>query len=171
MDNYICINGKKAELTEEQLEKLGIKLEMLGSFDRQDNGGTYYSIISTGEIAANEEQNNDYNCIHYNVANYCTNKELLEKRALYEILNRRLWRYSMEHDGDKINWNKDEEKYYIFYNTGSKKWLVGSICHSWDFAVFFYSLEIAKNAIKEVVIPFIEKNPEFYEYIYGEGNK
>ena len=27
MDNYIVINGKKAELTEEQLEKLGIKVE------------------------------------------------------------------------------------------------------------------------------------------------
>ena len=27
MDNYIVINGKKAELTEEQLEKLGIKIE------------------------------------------------------------------------------------------------------------------------------------------------
>ena len=168
MDNYICINGKKAELTEEQLKKLGIKLEMFGSFDRQDNGDTYYSIISTGEIAANEDQNNDYNCIHYNVANYCTDKELLEKRALYEILNRRLWRYSMEHDGDKIDWDRDGEKYYIFYNTSSEKWLVGSICHSWDFAVFFYSLEIAKNAIKEVVIPFVEENPEFYEYIYGE---
>lgn len=171
MDNYICINGKKAELTEEQLEKLGIKLEMLGSFDRQDNGATYYSIISTGEIAVNGECHKDYNYNHYNIANYCTDKELLKKRALYETLNRRLWRYSMEHDGDKINWDRDGEKYYIFYNTGSKKWLVGSICHSWDFAVFFYSLEIAKKAIKEVVIPFIEKNPEFYEYIYGEESK
>lgn len=171
MDNYICINGKKAELTEEQLEKLGIKLEMLGSFDRQDNGSIYYFINFIGEIVANEELNNDYNCIHYNIANYCTNKELLEKRVLYETLNRRLWRYSMEHDGDKIDWDRDGEKYYIFYNTSSKKWLVGSIYYSWDFAVFFYSSEIAEKAIKEVVIPFVEENPEFYEYIYGERNK
>ena len=168
MDNYICINGKKAKLTEEQLKKLGIKLEMLGSFDRQDNGGTYYFINSTGEIVVNKEHNNDYNCIHYNVANYCADKELLEKRALYETLNRQLWRYSMEHDGDKIDWDRDGEKYHIFYNTGSKKWLISSICHSWNFAVFFYSFEIAKNVIKEVVIPFVEENPEFYEYIYGE---
>ena len=171
MDNYICINGKKAELTEEQLEKLGIKLEMLGSFDRQDNGDKYYFINSIGEIVVNEEHNNDSNCNHYNIANYCTNKELLKKRALYETLNRRLWRYSMEHDGDKIDWDRDGEKYYIFYNTDSKKWLVSSLCHSWDFAVFFYSLEIAKNAIKEVVVPFVKENPEFYEYIYGEKNK
>lgn len=171
MDNYICINGKKAELTEEQLEKLGIKLETSNSFDRQDNGDKYYFINSIGEIVVNEEHRYDSNYSHYNAANYCTDEELLKKRALYETLNRRLWRYSMEHDGDKIDWNGEEYRYYIFYNTGNKKWLVGSICHSWDFAVFFYSLETAKNAIKEVVIPFIEKNPEFYEYVYGERNK
>lgn len=171
MDNYICINGKKAELTEEQMKALGIKLEMSGSFDRQDYGGTYYSINSIGKIAVNGEYNTDYDCNHYNVANYCTDKELLKKRALYETLNRLLWRYSMEHDGDKIDWNRDEEKYYIFYDINRKMWTIGSICHSWDFTVFFYSFEIAKKAIEEVVIPFIEKNPEFYEYIYGERNK
>ena len=171
MDNYICINGKKAELTEEQLEKLGIKLETFSSFDRQDNGDKYYFINSIGEIVVNEEHNNDCNCNHYNIANYCTDKELLEKRALYEILNRRLWRYSMEHDGDKIDWDRGGEKYYIFYNTESKKWLVGSIYYSWDFTVFFYSSEITEKAINEVVIPFVEENPEFYEYIYGKGSK
>lgn len=171
MDNYICINGKKAELTKEQLEKLGIKLETFKSFNRQDNGGRYYYINSIGKTVVNIEHNPDYNCNQYNVANYCTDKELLKKRALYEILNRRLWRYSMEHDGDKIYWDRDGEKYYIFYNTGSKKWLVGSIYYSWDFAVFFYSSEIAEKAIKEVVIPFVEENPEFYEYIYGEESK
>ena len=171
MDNYICINGKKVELTEEQLGKLGIKLETFSSFDRQDNGNKYYFINSIGEIVVNEEHRNDSNYNHYNAANYCTDKELLKKRALYEILNRRLGRYSMEHDGDKIDWDRDGEKYYIFYSTDSKKWFVGSIYYSWDFAVFFYSAEIARKAINEVVIPFIEKNPEFYEYIYGEGNK
>lgn len=171
MDNYICINGKKAELTEEQLEKLGIKLGTPSSFDRQDNGDKYYFINSIGEIVVNEEHRYDSNYNHYNAANYCTDKELLKKRALYETLNRRLWRYSMEHDGDKIDWDKDKQKYYIFCHTGNKEWAIGSICHSWDFSVVFYSAEIAKNAIKEVVIPFIEKNPEFYEYIYGEGNK
>lgn len=171
MDNYICINGKKVELTEEQLEKLGIKLETFNSFDRQDNGDKYYFINSIGEIVVNEEHRYDSNYNHYNIANYCTNKELFEKRVLYETLNRRLWRYSMEHDGDKIDWDRDGEKYYIFYSTNSEKWLVGSIYYSWDFAVFFYSSEIAEKAIKEVVIPFVEENPEFYEYIYGEESK
>lgn len=171
MDNYICINGKKVELTEEQLEKLGIKLPNVNPFTRVNKGAKYFTIMQYGAVDSVYENRDEFNRGCFNAANYCTDESLLEQRALYETLNRRLWRYSMEHDGDKIDWDRDEEKYYIFFHTGTKEWIVASICHSWDFAVFFYSLEIAKNAIKEVVIPFIEKNPEFYEYIYGEGNK
>ena len=171
MDNYICINGKKAELTEEQLEKLGIKLPNVNPFTRVNKGAKYFTIIQDGTVDCYYEDIDEFDRGCFNAANYCTDESLMERRALCETLNRRLWRYSMEHDGDKIDWDGEEYRYYIFYNIGNKKWLVGSICHSWDFAVFFYSLEIAKNAIKEVVIPFVEENPEFYEYIYGERNK
>ena len=171
MDNYICINGKKAELTEEQLKKLGIELHNVNPFTRAKKGAKYFRIMQDGAVDWYYENIDEFDRGCFNAANYCTDKSLMEQRALYEILNRQLWRYSMEHDGDKIDWDRDGEKYYIFYNTGSKDWFIGSICHSWDFAVFFYSLEIAKNAIKEVVIPFVKENPEFYEYIYGEGNK
>ena len=171
MDNYICINGKKAELTEEQLEKLGIELPKANPFERAKKGTKYFSIVQDGTVGWYYENMSVFDRGCFNAANYCIDESLMEQRALYEILNRRLWRYSMEHDGDKINWNRDEEKYYIFFHTSTKEWIIASICHSWDFAVFFYSREIAGKAIKEVVIPFIKKNPEFYEYIYGEGNK
>lgn len=169
MDNYICINGKKAELTEEQLKKLGIELPKASPFERVKENEIFYYIAATGEICTTRESLNGFDTKCFIAANYCTDKELLKKRVLYETLNRRLWRYSMEHDGDKIDWDRDREKYYIFYSTDSKKWLIGSIYHAWDFVVFFYSLEIAENAIKEVIIPFAEENPEFYKYIYGEG--
>lgn len=168
MDNYICINGKKAELTEEQLEKLGIELPKASPFTRVKKGAKYFTIMQYGAVDSFYENIDEFNRGCFNVANYCTDESLINQRALYETLNRRLWRYSMEHDGDKINWNRDEEKYYIFFHTGTKEWIIASICHSWDFAVFFYSAEIARKAIKEVVIPFIEENPEFYEYVYGE---
>lgn len=169
MDNYICINGKKAELTEEQLKKLGIESPKASPFERTEKGAKYFTIMQDGTVDWYYENIDEFNRGCFNAANYCIDESLMEQRALYETLNRRLWRYSMEHDGDKIDWDRDREKYYIFYNTGSKKWVAGSIYLSWDFTVFFYSLEIAKNAIKEVVIPFVEENPEFYEYIYGEG--
>lgn len=171
MDNYICINGEKTELTEEQLKKLGIELPKASPFTRAKKGAKYFSIVQDGIVDWCYENMDEFDKKCFNIANYCTDESLMERRALYETLNRRLWRYSMEHDGDKIDWNRNEEKYYIYYHTGNKQWTVGSICHSWDFDVFFYSLEIAKKAIKEVVIPLIEENPEFYEYICGERNK
>ena len=171
MDNYICINGKKVELTEEQLEKLGIELPKASPFERTEKGAKYFTIMQDGTVDWYYENIDEFDRGCFNAANYCTDESLMEQRALYETLNRRLWRYSMEHDGDKIDWDRGGEKYYIFYNIESKKWLVGSIYYSWDFTVFFYSSEIAEKAIKEIVIPFIEKNPEFYKYIYGKGSK
>ena len=169
MDNYICINGKKAELTEEQLEKLGIELPKASPFERTEEGAKYFAIMQDGTVDWYYENIDEFNRRCFNAANYCIDESLMEQRALYETLNRRLWRYSMEHDGDKIDWDRDGKKYYIFYNADSEKWSASSIYLSWDFGVFFYSLEIAKNAIKEVVIPFVEENPKFYKYIYGEG--
>ena len=171
MDNYICINGKKVELTKEQLEKLGIELPNVNPFTRVKKGAKYFTIMQDGTVDWLYEDIDAFDRGCFNAANYCTDESLMERRALYETLNRRLWRYSMEHDGDKIDWDRGGEKHCIFYNTDSKKWLAGSVYYSWGFTVFFYSSEIAEKAIKEVVIPFIEKNPEFYEYIYGKGSK
>ena len=36
MTNYICINGQKAELTEEQLKALGIELPKANPFERKE---------------------------------------------------------------------------------------------------------------------------------------
>lgn len=54
MNNYICINGKKAELTKEQLKAFGIELPKPSPFDRVDNTVNtfynYYFISSTGSV-------------------------------------------------------------------------------------------------------------------------
>lgn len=39
----------------------------------------------------------------YEAANYCTDEELLRRRALYEKLERCLWRFSMENGGSGNN--------------------------------------------------------------------
>ena len=115
MDNYIVINGKKAELTEEQLRALGIEVSNAASFRRAEEGEDYWYIDSMGKVSRFAEEFSGFDTECYNVANYCTDKALIEQRALHEILNRLLWRFSMEHDGDKINWNNFEKpKYTIF---------------------------------------------------------
>lgn len=163
MKNYICINGKKAELTEEQMKALGIELPKVNLFQRTGYGDTYYYIDEDGLVDVTVEYSDDYNDNCFNVANYCTDKSLMERRALHETLNRLLWRYSMEHDGDKIDWNNYQaQKYYIGYHHGSNTY---DVKRAWMLIglgdVYFYSREIAENAIEEVVKPFMAAHPNF----------
>ena len=164
MTNYICINGKKAELTEEQMKALGIKLpKASNSFKRVKENETYWFIHQTGVVDSYYETNDivDNDC--FNIGNYCTDKAILEQRALHETLNRLLWRYSMEHDGDKIDWTKiSEKKYLICYHHPHNEYVVK---FNWALSsfgdIFFNSREIAENAIEEVIKPFMKAHPDF----------
>ena len=152
MENYICINGKKAELTEEQMKALGIELPKKNPFAKCANEFDVYFINSMGRIQKDWDSNN----FHYEVGNYCTDKAILEQRALYETLNRLLWRYSMEHDGDKIYLN---HCWGLGYSKG-----VFEAYELWGHIFgecVFYSKAIANNAIKEIIEPFMKAHPEF----------
>lgn len=157
MTNYICINGQKAELTEEQMKALGIELPKANPFARDT---TFYYINYRGKIEEGWDDHRSYDDEIFSIANYCTDKSIMEQRALHEILNRLLWRYSMEHDGDKMDWNNDEYKYYIYYSRYNGSWAIGS-SDEWDSVTYFYTEEIAQNAIDEIIIPFMEAHPDF----------
>ncbi len=164
MENYIVINGKKAELTPEQLETLGIEVPKAKAFERVKEYGIYYSIDARGNIFPTKE-NSDYTDEgRYYAANYCTDKVLMRQRALHEILNRQLWRFSMLHNGDKINWDDYSTKYYIFYD---RKHNENKYCVDYNnkyqiaSTIYFYSEEIAQQAIDEIIKPFIAEHPDF----------
>ena len=161
MDNYIVINGKRAELTEEQLKALGIATEKENPFQRAI-GKNYYHIDTNGNVLCLHDTDNMANEIHFEHANYCTDKNLLQQRALHEILSRLLWRYSMEHDGNKIDW-KDwhQPKAAIYYDYKDNKFRAGD--HRWAQynSVFFHTKEIAENAINDIVKPFMAEHPYF----------
>ena len=163
MENYIVLNGKRTELTEEQLKELGIIMEKKNPFTRVNNGETYYFITTTGEVENSTEINHSIDNELYNLANYCTDEKLLQQQAYRETLNRLLWRYSMEHDGDKINWNDNNQcKHYINYSYSTEgfytNWHTISRNHA---IVYFHTIEIAENAIKEIIEPFLQEHPDF----------
>jgi len=163
MTNYICINGKKAELTEEQMKALGIELPKASPFDRVAKDKQFYYIGSNGVVGITRECNNGFDDKCFNTANYCTDKAIMEQRALHETLNRLLWRYSMEHDGDKIDWNNfDQQKWFIFVDVSAGRMYVDNIriCVR-PGSIYFHTPETAKNAIKEIIEPFIKFHPEF----------
>lgn len=158
MENYIVINGKRAELTEEQMKALGIEVKK-DPFARGILGKKYWFVNSKGRLDFYVENGDSADDALFACANYCTDKALMEQRVLHETLDRLLWRYSMQHDGEKIELtNYSKEKFSIKCTDLSVMGLYGMRGVG---EVVFYTREIAEAAIEEVVKPFMEQHPEF----------
>ena len=170
MDNYICIDGMKVLLNDSQISELRAIFEKRETkknspFKRQKYGDDYYYINSSGKVGIITDFTYDSDLTRYNNANYCTDEDLLKQRALEEILARRLWRYSMEHGGDKIDWSDGQCKYAIYYDTENGLFYTTSntTCQTTN-TIYFVDRETALNAIKEVVEPFMKEYPDFKSY-------
>lgn len=160
-DNYIMLNGKRIELTDEQIEKLGLRVE--ASFNRAEE---YYYISDCGiTIHDFDHKTFDVEDKRYNTANYCTDKSLMEQRALHETLSRLLWRYSMQHDGELIDWNVAsdhcKDKYCITYNHYNQRFEVFEMAYNKLDGNFFYTKATALKAIDDIIKPFMQEHPEF----------
>ena len=170
MDNYICIDGVKVSLNDSQISELRAIFEKRETkknspFKRQKYGDDYYYIATIGKIDASFETNCDVDSVRHDNANYCTDKELLKQRALEEILARRLWRYSMKHGGDKIDWSDGQCKYTIYYDTEKGLFYITTNPISQTInTTYFVDRETALNAIKEVIEPFMKEYPDFKSY-------
>ncbi len=163
MENYMMINGVKIPLNDEKvkiLENTCIIPSLL--FSRAEKAGTYYYITAAGHCrwAKDTGSDTDYNL--YKVGNYCKQRHIMHQRALHEILNRLLWRFSMENGEGENPWDNTHQHYYITYKyiqnefgTAPMMWRrnVGSI--------YFPSEDIANRAIEEIVKPFMKENPTF----------
>ena len=161
--NYIMLNGKRVDLTEEQLEKLGLKVEKKDCFKRLERGQRYYYIGSNGKPEEVTETLHKVDDACYKVANYCTDKSIMEQRALHETLDRLLWRFSMQNDGDKIDWSDyDTTKYRIYFDNKCKEFCIDSNqYYITTECTYFRTIEIAQRAIDEIVLPFMKEHPEF----------
>lgn len=170
MDNYICIDGVKVLLNDSQISELRAIFEKRETkknspFKRQKYGDGYYYITSTGEVVSSPEVGYSSDLACYDNANYCTDKELLKQRALEEILARRLWRYSMEYGGDKIDWGDGQCKYVIHCDATDDSFYITSNenCQIIN-TTYFVDYETTVNAIKEVIEPFMKEYPGFKSY-------
>lgn len=163
MDNYIAINGKKLELTEEQLKQLGIEVEKkrnnpFNDLPKVDDSFYYISCdrvrCSTGD---------DYNAMMITVSNSFNDEDFANQVYLRELLNRKLLKYAWDNEAEDCDWtNAHNEHWYISRNCGKatvyKTWSTGSK----DLGVVYFSRqEVAKQAIKDIVKPFMEEHPEF----------
>ena len=155
------LNGKRVDLTDEQLEKLGIKVEK-DNFKRKISG-YYYCITEKGNVERVQDINLPINKKCYNVANYCLDEKVMQQRALHETLDRMLWRFSMKNDGDKINWNiYGNAKYHLYFDYNNKEISINENRYFKTIGCpYFNTEEIAQRAIDEIVKPFMKEHPEF----------
>ena len=155
-NNYLVINGKRVDLTEEQIKQLGIENKKKSPFDRVDKYKEYWYINNLGYLDYYTDGRSRTDNGLFNISNYCTDKALLTTRAKEEVLSRLLWRFSMENGGNKIDWkNPNQSKYFIFQNTMADTWSVSSrLYNKKNDSVYFISQEVAQRAIDEIIIPF-----------------
>lgn len=116
-------------------------------FERVGDGKKFYGIDSYGEVVKAIEGVGCSAPDLFEVANYCTNAELLRRRALYEKLERRLWRFSIENGGSG--------DYYPILNRATREWSIIS-AESQRFGPSFKTREACARAIKEVIKPMLD---------------
>lgn len=171
MDNYIVINGKKAELTEEQLKALGIepKKKKNNSIEKKRNNPfarseKYCTILKGDTVAFNiidkhelEEEN------LYEDVNYFNDVGFAQQLALHQLLYRKLLKYAYENDAEDCEWNwNGKQHYYIFFDYSESFFAIAHtiICKNQGI-VYFSKEEVAELAVEDVVKPFMKEHSDF----------
>ena len=162
-ENYIMLGGKKIPLTDEQVKLIQSDVSEKSPFDRVDEGKTYYYFNHSFDVYDNDENRLIYDDDCYRCANYCADENIMKQHALHMKLNNLLWRYSMTHGGDSIDWDDvSEAKFHIYYNVVADEFRCSEYSLLKYFGVVpFVSEETAEAAIEEIVKPFIAEHPDF----------
>lgn len=131
------------------------------SFERIKYGDEYFFISAFGTVITCTEMDCGFDGSRFETANYCTDKSLMEQRALHETLNRLLWRYSEEHGGDN-EWDMkgQNDHWYICGSPGAFAVDYQNF-HKRIGNVYFAESGIAYDAIRDIVEPFMAEHPEF----------
>ena len=143
----LIINGKtyEVQLTDEQVTEIETSKKVTG-FERVEEGESCFSIDATGTIYSR----NTYFEILYNNANYYSDESLAEWCNRNDTLNRKMRRWAAEHNDEPIDWTKNNDKYYIYYDYEESRVVVYDTqycAHPGE--IFFFNYVIAKAAVEE----------------------
>ena len=159
--NYIVINGKKSELTNEQMKLLGIKVRK-NPFERVRNGGSYLYITNINTVSHYIDRNDGTDRELYNSVNYFNDEQFANQVTLRQLLYRNLLKFAYDNEcEDTREWDGDKTHWTIRYDDDSCCFCAYSQERYKSQDVYFASMEGAERAIKEVVEPFMKENPEF----------
>lgn len=160
-DNYIVINGKKAELTEEQLKLLGIETRK-NPFERVTKGDAYYSVTEYGNIDDYTECGDYADKYLYDSINYFNDNSVAQQVALHQLLYRKLLKFAYDNEcEDTAEWDGEKQHWSLRYSCLTGDILVFVEYEYKTMNVYFSSDEAAKCAGREVVEPFMKEHPDF----------
>lgn len=159
-ETYLVVDGVKIPLTEDQIAMIkgaGAQAKKT-AFSRAKEGEFYWLIGDNCVVEEAYETGFGEDEERFKCANYCTDRRLIEERAIREELSRRLWRFSMENGSKDIDWEDISQiKYRIYIDFTDKliKWKViqNTYCKSLN-EVYFVDEDTAQRAIKEIIEPF-----------------
>ena len=144
-ENYIVINGKRAELTKEQMEQLGIKVNCSKRW-RANKNGVYWFVDGAGDIMSLSEINSYYDNFRYYFHNYFRTQEEAETYARVLETEMLLKKYADEHNGE-FSYFKCCIKIRQYEEPSVIRVLIDR-CSGRN--VWFSTEEIAQNAINEI---------------------
>nr|DAP55459.1 MAG TPA: hypothetical protein [Caudoviricetes sp.] len=162
MDNYIVINGKKIELTEEQLKQLGIEVKVKKEtlFTRHSNE-LYWSINATNGVVGLHDYNVDFDNALYDNVNYFNDYKFAKQVALHQLLYRKLLKYAYDNGAEDCDWDNNNTHYYIFFDSKNCNFKIDLNTQIRSQNIYFSKSEVARQAIEDVIKPFMIENPEF----------
>ena len=162
MKNCLTLHGIDIELTEEQIAQIeSIVTPPKKDIFNPSRGEIFYYITDTNLLASTTlSQTAIVDKHRINAANCCTDKTLMQKRALHETLMRQLWRFQMQHrDVTPQNCNRH---YEIIIET-EEDFKVTDISERFRSigALEYPTQALAQQAIDEIIKPFLSTHPTF----------
>ena len=163
-ENYIVINGKRLELTKEQLKSLGLEVETRrkNPFERVAEDEVYFRIGIDGDVFSSYECGYTSDEESVLCVNYFNDDAFAEQVSLQQLLYRKLLKFSYDNEcEDTAEWDGVNPHWHIIYNKVNDVFITMKKLASKDFTVYFSPEEGAERAIGEVVEPFMKAHPEF----------
>lgn len=161
-DNYLVLNGKRVDLTAEQIKTLGIIEKEKNPFDRAHPAGCYFYINEHGRVESHYDTRLPYEENAYKNVNYFTDKAFAQQVSLQQLLHRKLMKFAYDNNCvDTADWNLLNFHWTIRYSASLNKFDAYCISCYKASEVYFSSEEDAKRAIEEVVKPFVKEHPNF----------
>lgn len=161
-ENYAVINGKRIELTNEQVKALGIKRNNPFERANPDANDKYYYIRASGDVADYHDVNDDGDRLLYEASNYFNDEQFAEQVALHQLLYRKLLKFAYDNEcEDNQTWNDVNCHYYIGYNINEDQFYTDATVAFKHNDVWFCSRDSANRSIEEIIKPFMEEHPEF----------